>query len=517
MVRVPDSPLAHREHAAPLGAREAARCSPSRSCGAATRDGESVAEFVGRRLGREALGALVAPFLDRRLCGRRGAARRRGGLPALRSSASAARLDRARRRSLRRSLRRARARAARLVVDAQQGSGRSRARWRSALGEPPALGTRGCGRSRATARLTSIRARAATRAARARVVVAAPRRGARPTLLRGARRASSRRRSSGSRTRRSRVAPVGIDARDRARAVEGFGFLVPREEKLDLLGASSRAALPGPCARRAASSLHCILGGARWPGAVDAARRRARSRALRRGPRARARDRATRRARSRVARWPRAVPQPGRDHRASSRTRARAGRLPGLALAGGYLDGVARRRRARLGVRAAAARTLAVCRAAAHERASAATRRVRVQGGDERSSSPPGARHCSRARIPISSSVSRQSATNAGQSTASRFTPARRELGETHVGVRPDPGRAAEPRLERTVQARAGSSAERARRAPRSSRSTARGSSARCAPGCASQQSARARQCAPRRVARRGSGARAGRGSEKST
>jgi hypothetical protein len=70
-------------------------------------------------------------------------------------------------------------------------------------------------------------------------------------------------------------------------------------------------------------------------------------------------------------------------------------------------------------------------------------RGVAFNDGTSTSSSPPAALNCSRARIPISSSVSRQSATNAGQNTASRFLPARASSSSTTSvnglihGVRP--------------------------------------------------------------------------------
>jgi oxygen-dependent protoporphyrinogen oxidase len=42
-----------------------------------------------------------------------------------------------------------------------------------------------------------------------------------------------------------------------------------------------------------------------------------------------------------VSRWPRAIPQPGRDHpRRMSELRARLCASPGLALAGSYVEGV---------------------------------------------------------------------------------------------------------------------------------------------------------------------------------
>ena len=82
-----------------------------------------------------------------------------------------------------------------------------------------------------------------------------------------------------------------------------------------------------------------MLGGRRWPEAVDCADdalldglHADLDRAL--GLRGEGKALA-------VYRWPRAVPQPGRDHhRRVAGIRERLGAQPGLALAGAYLDGV---------------------------------------------------------------------------------------------------------------------------------------------------------------------------------
>jgi oxygen-dependent protoporphyrinogen oxidase len=133
---------------------------------------------------------------------------------------------------------------------------------------------------------------------------------------------------------------LGVDPRAAREPVRGVGFLVPRAEGLDLLGAlfpSRVFAGRAPAGRELAAAL---LGGARWPGAVDApddvllARAHAgleRALGLRAAPELLS-----------VARWPRAVAQPGREHpRLVADLRARAARLGDLRLAGGYLDGVA--------------------------------------------------------------------------------------------------------------------------------------------------------------------------------
>jgi oxygen-dependent protoporphyrinogen oxidase len=86
--------------------------------------------------------------------------------------------------------------------------------------------------------------------------------------------------------------------------------------------------------------LHCMLGGTRWPEAIDApddllleraSQDLDRALGLRGDPQPLG-----------VARWPQAIPQPGRDHVARiAELRARLASLAGLALAGAYLDGVA--------------------------------------------------------------------------------------------------------------------------------------------------------------------------------
>jgi oxygen-dependent protoporphyrinogen oxidase len=95
-----------------------------------------------------------------------------------------------------------------------------------------------------------------------------------------------------------------------------------------------------------------MIGGARWPEAVDApddallARIAAgldRALGLREAPRLVA-----------LTRWPRAVPQPGREHlRLVAKLRAAAAAAGPLRLAGGYLDGVAVADALASGVRAA--------------------------------------------------------------------------------------------------------------------------------------------------------------------
>jgi oxygen-dependent protoporphyrinogen oxidase len=147
--------------------------------------------------------------------------------------------------------------------------------------------------------------------------------------------------------------PLSIDPRDARHPIEGFGFLVPRAAGLDLLGALFMSSMFPRRAPEGRELVTCMMGGARWPAVVDAAddqileriqRGLDRALGLRAAPQALA-----------ISRWPRAVPQPGPHHgRVVRDLRARIARQPGLALAGAYLDGVSVADTLASGVRAAA-------------------------------------------------------------------------------------------------------------------------------------------------------------------
>jgi oxygen-dependent protoporphyrinogen oxidase len=122
--------------------------------------------------------------------------------------------------------------------------------------------------------------------------------------------------------------------------VRGFGFLVPAAAKLELLGALFMSRVFTGRAPAGRELVMAMLGGARWPGAVEAPDDVVAGRAqegLERtlGLRGAAEVLA-------LTRWPRAVAQPGCDHAARIRAawEGLAG-LPPVALAGGYLSGVA--------------------------------------------------------------------------------------------------------------------------------------------------------------------------------
>jgi oxygen-dependent protoporphyrinogen oxidase len=121
--------------------------------------------------------------------------------------------------------------------------------------------------------------------------------------------------------------------------IEGFGFLIPRDESRGMLGCLFVSQLFRGRAPAGFELLHCMLGGAHWPdlahlpdAAIEAgvAEELERTLGLVDAPPPLS-----------LVRWPRAIPQPGRDHRARMTwVSGRLGELPGLALAGSYVAGV---------------------------------------------------------------------------------------------------------------------------------------------------------------------------------
>lgn len=132
---------------------------------------------------------------------------------------------------------------------------------------------------------------------------------------------------------------LDIDPERASRPIEGFGFLVPRDEGMELLGTLFMSRLFPSRAPEGRVLATAMVGGARWPGVMDATDDEILAR--------------TRAALERIlglkdgaelltlTRWERAIPQPGPGHRHLVRTlRERLSAFPGLALAGGWLDGV---------------------------------------------------------------------------------------------------------------------------------------------------------------------------------
>jgi protoporphyrinogen/coproporphyrinogen III oxidase len=354
LVRVPDS--VWRLATTPLLSKRAkARVltEPFRRRGAS--ETETVAQFVGRRLGREVTSALVGPFLTGVYAGdeeQLGAAavfprwvdrEQRWGSLAL--GGLAASLGRRKERGLPGS------------YATEQGFGPFARRLAAALVEPPALGTRAAFIARDGSRwhvdLTSASGDLALSAAR--VVVAAPAYAA-ADLMRGldGEMASA---LAGVAYAPIVVAPVGVEQGRTREPIEGFGFLIPREESRGMLGCLFMSQLFPGRAPAGFELLHCMLGGARWPdlahlpdSAIESglAEELSRTLGIEDAPPPLS-----------VVRWPRAIPQPAGDHRSRMRwVDARLGDLPALALAGSYLGGVSVADSLRSGL-AAASRVLA--------------------------------------------------------------------------------------------------------------------------------------------------------------
>ncbi len=132
--------------------------------------------------------------------------------------------------------------------------------------------------------------------------------------------------------------PLAVDPMAATQAIEGFGFLVPREEGLRLLGGLFMSRLFPGRAPGGRELVVAMIGGKRWPEAVDAtddevlaevAAGLERALGLRGGM-----------TPLEVIRWPAAVPQPAVGHVARIASARAALQHTGLELAGSWLDGV---------------------------------------------------------------------------------------------------------------------------------------------------------------------------------
>ncbi len=314
---------------------------------------ESVAEFVGRRLGEEALERLVAPFLTGVYAGdetQLGAAAVFGRLVELEREHGSIVGG-----FVRGALRRGGAARERGLAGSFSGAGGFggfAARLAAPLGEAVATGVRVTSlRREDTAWCLETEGGGGGQPFRAaRVVLALPANHA-AALLRPVDAEAADLLAGILYAPISNVS-LGIARGDASRRIEGFGFLVPRGSGLDLLGCLFMSQLFAGRAPEGQELLTCFLGGVRWPAAVDASddellRRVAKDLAVTLGLRGAPELLA-------VTRWPRAVPQPARDHAARiERLRARVSLQRGLALAGSYLDGVSVADTLACGVRAA--------------------------------------------------------------------------------------------------------------------------------------------------------------------
>lgn len=296
--------------------------------------GESVADFTARRLGPEVLERLVAPFLVGVYAGDEAQLGAEAVFPALVG------YERARGSILRGALaagrERGRPRGLRGSWSGVEGLGGFARALAAPLGERVALGTPVAALARDGEAFVLERARGGPLRARA-VVLAVPAPAA-AALLRPLD-AEVAHLLAGIAYAPLVSAALGVDPTAARAPIRGFGFLVPRAAGLDLLGVLFMSRVFPGRAPPGCELLAAMIGGARWPAAVDApddvlAARLAAglecTLGLRDVP-----------APLALSRWRAAVAQPGRDHPSLvARLRERIARLGPLRLAGAYLDGV---------------------------------------------------------------------------------------------------------------------------------------------------------------------------------
>ncbi|MBT40323.1 MAG: protoporphyrinogen oxidase [Myxococcota bacterium] len=299
---------------------------------------ESVDEFVRRRLGREALEQLVAPFLTgvyagdetqlgaEAIFGRLVEYERRFGSIAFGGVAVAL----ARRGERGRSG----------TWSAPDGLGPFARHLAGRLSEPPAYGARvvALARDDNAWRLGVESAGGFSELRAGRVVLAAPA----PVVVELLAGVDPRAAELLAGVRYAPIVglPLGVPRSALRRPADGFGFLVPRQAGASLLGCLFMSQLFPARAPREHELLQCMLGGARWPEAVDEPDEVLRQHACR--DLERVLGLSGEPVDLGVARWPQAIPQPGRDHVGRiAEIRARLSVHPGLGLAGSYLDGVA--------------------------------------------------------------------------------------------------------------------------------------------------------------------------------
>jgi oxygen-dependent protoporphyrinogen oxidase len=336
LVRVPDSPWALAR--TPLlsgGAKLRMLAEPFVRRGEA--DHESVAEFVTRRLGGEVVSGLAGPFLTGVYAGDESELGAEAVFPTL--------VDYERRSgsivggALGAFLQRGRARGLRGSHSALNGLGPFARHLAERLVEPPVLESRVTGvRRDGEGWLVFITGPGGEQRLHAsQVVIAAPAPQA-AEILRGIDTDLS------AALEAIEYAPmvsmsIGVDPDAIREPIDGLGFLVPRQPDVALLGCLYMSQLFPGRAPEGRELLQCMIGGVRWPEAVDLPDDQLQQRVyddldrilgLRESPQSLT-----------ATRWRRAIPQPRRDHCqrvAEIRRRVRA--WPGLALAGAYLDGV---------------------------------------------------------------------------------------------------------------------------------------------------------------------------------
>jgi len=298
---------------------------------------ESVAAFLERRLGREVVRNLAGPFLTGVYAGdeeRLGAEPVFGPLVAAEQRAGSIVLG-----LIAGAFGGKKPKGLRGIHSAQKGLGPFARSLAELLVEPPALGARVSGvRRDGPDWLISVSgASGESRLRSERLVVATPAREA-AEILRGVSADAAAELDEIEYAPIASVA-IGIRPEDVTTPVEGFGFLVPKDAGIPLLGCLFMSQLFPGRAPEGHELLQCMIGGLRRPDLVDlpddqlAEQVRAdldRVLGLKGAPDVLA-----------ASRWQRAVPQPGPGHNARvARIRSRFADQPGLALAGSWCAGV---------------------------------------------------------------------------------------------------------------------------------------------------------------------------------
>lgn len=318
--------------------------------------GETVAEFIGRRLGAEAVTGLVGPFLTGVYAGDERELGAEAVFPAWveleRKSGSLA-LGFARRLLGKRA-----ERGLRGSHSAAEGFGPFARALSERLVEPPALASRLTGiRRDGNGWLVFVSGPGGERRLRsARIVLAVPA----PEAAEITRGLSDELSGILGGIDYAPIVSValGIDPQEVRRPIEGFGFLVPREAGASLLGCLFMSQLFPNRAPAGQELFQCLLGGVRWRDVVEQPDEVLleklhgdldRILGLSEQPQTLA-----------VTRWPRAIPQPRSDHAARiRRLHAMLERFPGLSVAGSFCNGVSVADSLESGLRASRAADLA--------------------------------------------------------------------------------------------------------------------------------------------------------------
>lgn len=300
--------------------------------------GESVAAFAGRRFGDEAVAKLVGPFLTGVYAGDEnelGAEAVLGNLVELERRFGSVAIG-----LLGTALARRRERGLAGTHSALQGLGPFARRLAERLFDPPALGARVVGLARDGAHWrVMVSSPSGENEMRTSRVVIATGAGEAAEILRGACWELSETLAGIAYAPIVGIA-VAVDPARVARKIEGFGYLVPGDQEIPLLGCLFMSQLFPGRAPAGRELLHCMLGGRRYPDAIDLSDDVLHKRVhadlektlgLREAPQLLA-----------ITRWPRAIAQPDSAHpRRVAAIRQQLAELPGIELAGAYLDGVA--------------------------------------------------------------------------------------------------------------------------------------------------------------------------------